>query len=50
MIRKNDWLLIAVALIVAAGIGLSYNYFNTSDADEVVVKLDSKIYGTYSRQ
>lgn len=46
--KRNDWILMAV-IILLAGIGLvSYHSFGKQDAKMLVVTVNGQVYGTYS--
>ena len=46
--KRNDWLLMAV-IVLLAGIGLvAYHHFGKQDAKMVVVTVKGQVYGTYS--
>ena len=47
-IKKKDWILIAVILIVAGGAYLLHAVLNKSEVNYVTVKVGGELQGTYS--
>ena len=45
--RRNDWLFIAILLVLVSVAGLLF-YFLRGEGDRVEIKVDGRVYGTYS--
>lgn len=46
--KKKDWILIVIVLCVAACAYFSHQLLRNTGADEVIVKVNGKLTGTYS--
>lgn len=45
--KKNDWIMCAAILGIAAVVYICYSFLGNGSADVVMVRVDGDIYGTY---